>query len=69
MPQSSTTVTTDALLQTDLPLLGRRQGKVRDIYECTLDDGTEALVIIASATYIAHREAILARRDAAAKVG
>jgi len=28
-----------------------------------------ALIIIASATYIAHREAILARRDAAAKVG
>ena len=28
-----------------------------------------ALIIIASATYIAHREASLARRDAAAKVG
>ena len=35
-------------MQTDLPLPGRRQGKVRDIYEATLADGTEALVIVAT---------------------
>lgn len=40
--------TTDALMRTALPLAGRRQGKVRDIYETTLADGTEALVIVAS---------------------
>ena len=39
---------TDALMTTDLPLKGRRQGKVRDIYEATLADGTDALVIVAS---------------------
>ena len=37
-----------ALMTTDLPLSGRRQGKVRDIYEATLSDGSQALVIIAS---------------------
>jgi phosphoribosylaminoimidazole-succinocarboxamide synthase len=36
------------LMQTDLPLPGRRQGKVRDIYDCTTTDGTPALAIIAS---------------------
>ena len=43
-------VTTEALLQTDLPLPGRRQGKVRDIYEVTLagEGAGEALVIIAT---------------------
>ena len=40
--------TTDALMRTDLPLPGRRQGKVRDIYEATLADGAEALVIVAT---------------------
>ncbi len=40
--------TADALLQTDLPLGGRRQGKVRDIYDATLADGMDALVIIAT---------------------
>jgi len=40
--------TNDALMRTALPLPGRRQGKVRDIYEATLADGTEALVIVAS---------------------
>jgi phosphoribosylaminoimidazole-succinocarboxamide synthase len=43
MPQ-----TTDALLKTTLPLPGRRQGKVRDIYEMNLADGTPALLIVAS---------------------
>jgi phosphoribosylaminoimidazole-succinocarboxamide synthase len=38
----------DAMLKTDLPLSGRRQGKVRDIYEARLADGTEALLIVAS---------------------
>jgi phosphoribosylaminoimidazole-succinocarboxamide synthase len=37
-----------ALLQTSLPLSNRRQGKVRDIYQATLADGTPALVIVAS---------------------
>ena len=36
------------LMGTDLPLPGRRQGKVRDIYELTLDDGADALLIVAS---------------------
>ena len=39
---------TDTLMQTDLPLANRRQGKVRDIYEAALHDGTEVLLIIAS---------------------
>ncbi len=36
------------LLKTDLPLNNRRQGKVRDIYDATLTDGTPVLLIIAS---------------------
>ena len=40
--------TNAALMQTDLPLANRRQGKVRDIYEATLNDGSEVLLIIAS---------------------
>jgi len=43
MPQAS-----EALLRTDLALPGRRQGKVRDIYEITLPDGTPGLLIVAS---------------------
>ncbi len=39
---------TDTLTSTDLPLPNRRQGKVRDIYDCTLADGREALLIVAS---------------------
>lgn len=42
------TATTDAVLKTDLPLPGRRQGKVRDIYQAKLNDGTDVLLIIAS---------------------
>lgn len=38
----------DALLKTDLPLPGKRQGKVRDIYNATLTDGTGALLIVAT---------------------
>jgi len=36
------------LFESNLPLPGRRQGKVRDIYDSTLPDGKPALVIIAS---------------------
>ncbi|MGI9327788.1 MAG: phosphoribosylaminoimidazolesuccinocarboxamide synthase [Pseudomonadales bacterium] len=39
---------TDALLHTDLNLPNRRSGKVRDLYDLTLDDGREALLIIAT---------------------
>lgn len=48
MTPTGTMPSTPAIMQTDLPLPGRRQGKVRDIYECTLPDGTEAVIIIAS---------------------
>ena len=37
-----------AVMQTDLPLPGRRQGKVRDIYDTTLPDGSAGLLIVAS---------------------
>ncbi|MCC7147517.1 MAG: phosphoribosylaminoimidazolesuccinocarboxamide synthase [Phycisphaeraceae bacterium] len=36
------------LLQTNLPLPGRRQGKVRDIYDVKLADGGPGLLIVAS---------------------
>lgn len=39
---------TQPLMQTDLPLSGKRTGKVRDIYQAQLADGTEALAIIAT---------------------
>lgn len=42
------TALTEQYLKSDLPLPGRRQGKVRDIYQATLTDGTEVLLIIAS---------------------
>ncbi len=38
----------EAVLSTDLPLKGRRQGKVRDIYQCETKSGQPALLIIAS---------------------
>jgi phosphoribosylaminoimidazole-succinocarboxamide synthase len=37
-----------AVLNTDLPLEGRRQGKVRDIYQCQTQSGEPALLIIAT---------------------
>ncbi len=37
-----------AVMQTQLPLTGRRQGKVRDIYDMKMRDGTPALLIVAS---------------------
>ena len=39
---------TTEYLKSDLPLPGRRQGKVRDIYEAKLSNGTDVLLIIAS---------------------
>ena len=39
---------TTALMTTDLPLPNKRQGKVRDVYDCTLKDGTEALLLVAT---------------------
>lgn len=37
-----------ALLNTDLPLTGRRSGKVRDLYHTRLPDGSDGLLLIAS---------------------
>lgn len=39
---------TQPLLETHLALPNRRQGKVRDLYDVTLADGTDAVLIIAS---------------------
>jgi phosphoribosylaminoimidazole-succinocarboxamide synthase len=39
---------TEALLDTRLDLPNRRSGKVRDIYDVTLTDGAEALLIVAT---------------------
>jgi phosphoribosylaminoimidazole-succinocarboxamide synthase len=36
------------MLRTELPLAGRRSGKVRDIYDLTLDSGEPALLIVAT---------------------
>ncbi len=38
----------EALLRTDLALPNRRSGKVRDLYDVTLPDGTDALLIVAT---------------------
>jgi phosphoribosylaminoimidazole-succinocarboxamide synthase len=38
----------EALLETDLPLEGRRQGKVRDIYHCQTQTDEPALLIVAT---------------------
>lgn len=38
----------EALLETNLSLPNKRSGKVRDLYDVTLADGSEALLIIAS---------------------
>jgi phosphoribosylaminoimidazole-succinocarboxamide synthase len=35
-------------MSTDLPLVNKREGKVRDVYDCTLKDGTEALLLVAT---------------------
>lgn len=39
---------TQPLMRTDLPLQGRRQGKVRDIYDCRTTNDVPALLIVAS---------------------
>ncbi|MBL4682827.1 MAG: phosphoribosylaminoimidazolesuccinocarboxamide synthase [Pseudomonadales bacterium] len=39
---------TVAVTSTDLPLQNKRQGKVRDLYDLTLKDGSEGILIIAS---------------------
>ncbi len=44
----TTTYPSAAVMTTDLPLPGKRQGKVRDIYQCKTKDGKDALLIIAS---------------------
>ena len=41
-------IMSEAVMSTDLPLQGRRQGKVRDIYQCETKAGQPALLIIAS---------------------
>ena len=38
----------EAVLSTDLPLANKRLGKVRDLYDIVLNDGTEALLIVAT---------------------
>ncbi|MBT4161853.1 MAG: phosphoribosylaminoimidazolesuccinocarboxamide synthase [Gammaproteobacteria bacterium] len=38
----------EALMSTDLPLPNKRTGKVRDLYDLTLNDGTAGILIIAS---------------------
>ena len=37
-----------AVTTTDLPLANKRQGKVRDLYDLTLVDGSEGILIIAT---------------------
>ncbi|MGI9322887.1 MAG: phosphoribosylaminoimidazolesuccinocarboxamide synthase, partial [Pseudomonadales bacterium] len=39
---------TDALMATDLPLPNKRTGKVRDLYDLQLPDGTDGILIIAT---------------------
>jgi len=37
-----------AVITTDLPLPNKRQGKVRDLYDLTLPDGSEGILIVAT---------------------
>ena len=37
-----------AVMSTDLPLANKRQGKVRDLYDITLPDGSEGVLIVAT---------------------
>ncbi len=39
---------TEAVMATDLPLPNKRTGKVRDLYDMTLADGSDGILIIAS---------------------
>lgn len=38
----------DAVVSTDLPLANKRTGKVRDLYDITLSDGSEGVLIVAT---------------------
>jgi len=38
----------EAVMSTDLPLANKRQGKVRDLYDVTLPDGGEGVLIVAT---------------------
>ena len=42
------TEVTEAVMKTDLPFANKRQGKVRDLYDITLPDGGDGLLIIAT---------------------
>jgi phosphoribosylaminoimidazole-succinocarboxamide synthase len=42
------TAVNEAVLKTELPLDGRRQGKVRDIYHCQTTSGAPAMLIVAT---------------------
>ena len=42
------TATSDTLMRTNLPLTGRREGKVRDVYDAHTTTGTAALLIVAT---------------------
>ena len=37
-----------AVITTDLPLPNKRQGKVRDLYDLTLADGSDGILIVAT---------------------
>lgn len=39
---------TQAVVSTDLPLPNKRQGKVRDLYDLTLPDGSDGILIVAT---------------------
>ena len=39
---------TEALMRTDLPLPNKRTGKVRDLYDLTLPDGRDGILIVAT---------------------
>ena len=41
---------TEALLETRLNLPNKRSGKVRDLYDVALEDGNDALLIVATDT-------------------
>jgi phosphoribosylaminoimidazole-succinocarboxamide synthase len=46
--RESIVIATASVMQTNLPLPNRRQGKVRDIYDATLSDGRSAVVMVAT---------------------
>ena len=48
MPSGFDATAERAVLETSLPLKGARKGKVRDLYECPLPDGSDGLLIIAT---------------------